>query len=265
MIVIARNRAAAFDEGALSGFELTIYQKKKNSSVEYEYDSDNTLLFELQMRTHIMESSLALSQSGVYFAGFKDSQCNEAYWHHTHQGRFQLKAGVSAQDAIRDIFRNGNLYAFECSTAIVVILYKAILESIDPKQFDRLFSDLLLFDKTYNKNLHLNDRTNIEEAVTGDVLYFDNPEFSPLTPWWRGQNAIKIENGLYYGHGHGTGIVSAEEIIAVLNLFRKPDSTQSAFLTQTFVHPNFSFFSRFQSNIQEKPMIAKIGAWTFVG
>ncbi|MFD0693157.1 protein-glutamine gamma-glutamyltransferase [Paenibacillus sp. GCM10027628] len=265
MIVIADNSGEAlFVEGMLTALERNIYQKKKNSSAQYRYDSVKDLLFELRMRAHIMDSSLALSKSGIYFAGYKNSQCNEAYWYQTNQGKFQLRNGVSPQEAIRDIFRNGNLYAFECATAVVVILYKAILESIDSQQFDTLFSDLLLFDRNYNRSLHLIDRSNIEEAVTGDVLYFDNPEYSPLTPWWRGQNAIQIEDGLYYGHGHGNGIVSADEIITVLNTFRKPNSIQSAFLTQPLVHLDFSFFSRFQANNPNTPMIAKIGTWTYV-
>jgi protein-glutamine gamma-glutamyltransferase len=57
--------------------------------------------------------------------------------------------------------------------AVVIVLYKAILDSMDPRQFDMLFSDLLLFDWHSNSNLHLIDRTDIEEAETGDVLYIE--------------------------------------------------------------------------------------------
>jgi protein-glutamine gamma-glutamyltransferase len=264
MIVIAGTSKVAFGEGTLSGLELTIYQKKQNSPVEYRYDSVNTLLFELYMRTQIMESSQALCKSGVFFSDFKNSQCNTAYWHLTNHGRFQLKSGIAPQDAIRDIFTNGGLYAFECAMAVVIVLHKALLDSMDPKQFDMLFSDLLLFDWHSNSNLHLIERTDIEKAVTGDVVYFENPEFDPILPWWKGENVVMMEDGLYYGHGHGLGIASAEKVISVLNKYRMPGSTKSAFLTDRFVHPDFSYFALFQSSIREKPIIAKVGAWIYV-
>ncbi|MEW9702212.1 protein-glutamine gamma-glutamyltransferase [Paenibacillus sp. SI8] len=264
MIVIEGTSTIIFEEGTLSEDEQAIYQKKKSSPVEYPFACVDDLLFELKLRTQIMEASWALSKSGVFFAGFNNSVCNKAYWHHTDQGRFRLKSGVSPQAAIRDIFSHGNLYAFECSTAVVVVLYKALLESIDPEQFDWLFSDLLLFNWDYNANLHLIDRTCMEEAVPGDVLYFDNPEFAPILPWWRGENVVKMTDGLYYGHGHGIGVASEGDIITVLNKYRKPDSTQSAFLTDTIVFPDFSYFAKFQSNIRVKPIIAKVGDCTFV-
>ncbi|TXK72429.1 protein-glutamine gamma-glutamyltransferase [Paenibacillus sp. N3.4] len=264
MIVFTCDSEVTFDEGTLSSSERNMYEKKKNSLVEYRYDSISTLLFELQMRNKIIQSSWALSTSGVFFASFKKSKCNELYWHLTEHGRFQLKNNVSPQDAIRDIFRNGNLYAFECATAIVIVLYRAILESIDPNHFDRLFSDLLLFDWHYNRKLHLIDQTNRQEAIAGDVLYFENPEFSPLLPWWKGENAILMEDGFYYGHGHGMGIATAEDIIYVLNKYRDPGSTKSAFLTDCFVYLDFSYFSQFQSSTLEQPILAKIGSWTFV-
>ncbi|SDM78884.1 protein-glutamine gamma-glutamyltransferase [Paenibacillus sp. yr247] len=265
MIVIEGTSKVAFGEGTLSELELTIYQKKQNSPLEYRYDSVYTLLFELYMRTQIVESSRALSKSGVYFAEFKNSMCNPAYWHLTDQGRFQLKSGVTPQDAIRDIFTNGTLYAFECSMAVVVVLYKAILESIDPMQFDFLISDLLLFDYHSNSNLHLIDRTVNEEAVTGDVLYFENPEFEPKIPWGKGENVVMLgENGFFYGHGYGLGIASKEEVITVLNNHRIPGSTKSAFLTDRYVHPDFSYFALFQSRRQNKLIIAKVGEWIYV-
>jgi protein-glutamine gamma-glutamyltransferase len=262
MIVIAGNGAAAFDESKLSGLELAIYHKKKNSAVEYRYESIDALLFELHMRTRIVESARSLNKSGASFAGFAKSRCNEAFWQRTEYGGFRLKSGVAPQDAIRDIFANGRLYAFECATAMVIVLYKAVLDSIDPKQFDVLFSNLLLFDWQYDSDLRLIDRKQTKEAVAGDVLYLENPEFSPTTPWWRGENVIKLENDLYYGHG--IGIAPMETFVAVLNKFRKPGSTKSAFLTDDFTHPDFSYLRRFQSGVREKPVIAKVGARTYV-
>ncbi|UKS23832.1 protein-glutamine gamma-glutamyltransferase [Paenibacillus sp. HWE-109] len=264
MIVIEGNNRVIFGENTLSELEFAIYQKKLNSPLTYQYDSLGTLLFELDMRTQIVESSRALSKSGVYFAGFDNTQCNRAYWHLTNHGRFQLKPGAAPQDAIRDIFKNGTSYAFECSMAVVIILYKAILESIDARQFDILFSDLLLFDWQSNSNLHLIDRGVIEEAVSGDIIYFENPEYEPTIPWGKGENVIMMENDHYYGHGYGLDLASEQEVIMILNKHRMPGSTQSAFRTDRFVHPDFSYFSLFQNSKRKQPIIAKVGEAIYV-
>ncbi|MEC0226485.1 protein-glutamine gamma-glutamyltransferase [Paenibacillus alba] len=264
MIILTGTNQITFGEGTLTRQELTIFQKKNNSAVEYHYDSVDTLLFELNMRTHIMESAKALSTSGVYFADLKKSMANPAYWHITDQGRFKLNAGASPQKAIRDIFTNGSAYAFECSMAVIVILYKAILDSIDPRQFDRMNSNLLIFDWQSNSKLHLIDRIGNEEAITGDIIYFENPEVHPMLPWWKGENVVMIEEGLYYGHGHGLGITSAEVVITILNKYRLDGSTQSAFMTDRYVHPDFTFFAPFQGSDRKKHITVKIGDSIYV-
>ncbi|MDU0205850.1 protein-glutamine gamma-glutamyltransferase [Paenibacillus sp. MAH-36] len=264
MIVIEGINYISFGEGTLSELELAIFQKKQASPYEYRYDSIHDLLFELHMRTQIMESAKELSRAGVYFAGFQKTLCNPTYWHLTSEGRFQLNRGVAPRDAIRDIFENGGSYGFECSMAVIVVMYNALLNSIDPGQFDRLFAGLLLFDWHSNGKLNLIDRFNNEEAVMGDVLYFENPEVEELLPWWKGENVVLLENDLYYGHGHGLGIASGEEVINVLNKYRMPGSTKSAFLTDRYVHPDFSYFAEFQHPLSEKPIITKIGDWIYV-
>lgn len=264
MIVIEGTNYVTFGEGTLSELELAIFQKKQTSPYEYRYDSIHELLFELHMRTQIMKSAKELSRAGVYFAGFERTLCNPAYWHLTDEGRFQLNSGVAPKDAIRDIFTNSGSYGFECSMAVVVVLYHALIQSIDPKQFDRLFADLLLFDWHSNGKLNLIDRFNKEEAVIGDVLYFENPDVEQLLPWWKGENVVLLDNDLYYGHGHGLGIASGEEVIHVLNKHRMSGSTKSAYLTDRYVHPDFSYFSEFQHPSRERSMIVKIGDWIHV-
>ncbi|NOU92586.1 protein-glutamine gamma-glutamyltransferase [Paenibacillus sp. LMG 31456] len=262
MIIIAGKPEFVFDDSTLSELERSIYQKKKSSTFEYRYDSVEVLLFELRVRTQIVESARLLSKSGVRFADFKHSKCNEAFWDRNDKGGFELKKGVAPHDGIKDIFNNGRLYAFECATAVVLVLYKAILESIGPKQFDVLFSDLLLYDWHYSSNLHLKERTHPEDAVAGDLLYFNNPDFDPATPWWRGENVVKLEKDLYYGHG--IGIKTAEEFIAKLNSFRKPKSTQSASLSDRFDQLDFSSLWQLTSSNQGRFIIAKVGTITYV-
>ncbi|MDD9265842.1 protein-glutamine gamma-glutamyltransferase [Paenibacillus sp. GCM10023248] len=264
MILIEGTSYISFGEGTLSELELSIFEKKQTSPYEYRYNSMQSLLFELYMRTQIMESAKELSRAGVYFAGFERTLCNPAYWHLTNEGRFQLNRGVAPKDAIKDIFANGSSYGFECSMAVIVVLYHALLQWIDPGQFDLLFADLLLFDWHSNGKLNLINQTNNAEAVVGDVLYFENPDFEELLPWWKGENVVLLDNDLYYGHGHGLGIASGEEVINVLNKHRMSGSTKSAFLTDHYVHPDFSYFLQFQHPLWEKPIIAKIGDWIHV-
>ncbi|PZE19662.1 protein-glutamine gamma-glutamyltransferase [Paenibacillus xerothermodurans] len=262
MIVIAGQSASAFDGHMLSGLERMIYVQKQESSIVYRYNSVDSLMFELRMRTRIVAAARALAGSGARFATFENSQCNEAYWHRTAAGGFRLRSGVAPQAGIRDIFVNGGLYAFECATAMVIVLYKAALDSIDPNQFDRLFANVYLFDWLYDNDLRLIDRANPGEAVPGDVLYFENPDVSSATPWWRGENAIVMGGGLLYGHG--IGLTSAEEIINVLNRHREPGSTRSAYLTDKFTQVDFSYLQQFRSAAQATPIIAKVGSRKYV-
>ena len=79
--------------------------------------------------------------------------------------------------------------------------------------------------------------------LPGDVVYFNNPDFNPETPWWRGENAVVLEDGTYFGHGLGIG--TAEQIIQALNKTRKPGSNQSAYLTNLVTRPSFKHLAKF--------------------
>nr|WP_325049992.1 hypothetical protein [Cohnella faecalis] len=70
---------------------------------------------------------------------------------------------------------------------MVIILYKATLDSIGKDTFNAYFKDLFLYDWNYDNNLKLITVENKNEAYPGDVLYFENPDFDPKTPEWRGR------------------------------------------------------------------------------
>ncbi|MEX1028815.1 MAG: protein-glutamine gamma-glutamyltransferase [Paenibacillaceae bacterium] len=198
----------------------------------------NTIQFERVTRGRVVRAALALNQSGVQFEIFEKSRCNEQYWTRTANGGFLIKASIRPSVAIRDIYTSGPLYAFECATAIVIILYKAVLDYLGELVFDKLFSSLYLRDWHYDADLRL----KVTEGRTinpGDVVYFRNPDVNPLTPQWQGENAVVLSNHLYYGHG--LGIVSGKEIIASLNRFRKPGSDVSAYLTETVVQLDYIY------------------------
>ncbi|TKH41845.1 protein-glutamine gamma-glutamyltransferase [Paenibacillus terrae] len=199
--------------------------------------------FETTLRSRIVEAAEALNQSGVSFATFDTARCNEQFWNLTEKGGFQLKAGITPAQGIRDIFENGHKYAFECATAMVIVLYKGVLDSILESEFNRIFADMLLYDWHYDSDLKLIQEQGSHKAVPGDILYFNNPDVSPETPEWKGENVVKLREDSFYGHG--IGIRTAEGIIDSLNRHRRPGATTSAYLTNEVIYPDFAYLSQF--------------------
>ena len=81
-----------------------------------------------------------------------------------------------------------------------------------------------------------------EYFLPGDVVYFNNPDVSPKNSWWRGENAVVLEDGTFFGHGLGIG--TAKQIIQGLNKTRKPGSNRSAYLTNLVARPSFEHLAR---------------------
>lgn len=210
------------------------------------YPSVRDVRFELRMREATMNAARELNGSGVAFATFENSRCNETYWIREPNGAFRLRPGVAPAAAIRDIFANGSAYGFECATAIVIVLYKAALDSIGDEAYNRLFANTYLFHWNVDRDLGL---TTIPTSrfVPGDALYFDNPDVDPSTMQWQGENAIYLGGDAYYGHG--IGIAGAETIIGKLNRHRRPGATRSAFLLQQATRPDYVRLSQSSSGM----------------
>ncbi len=212
--------------------ERKIIQKMLESPEVYWYNSINELSFELRLRKNIIASAKAMSKGQAQFTIFAWSRGNAKYWNLTYTGGFQLKYGVKPSDAIRDVFKNSSLYAFECATAEMIVFYHAILNSLGDYVFDRLFQNLYLYSWHADPDLGLHSiRSN--HPIPGDIVYFNNPDVNPRTPWWRGENCVVLEDGKYFGHG--LGIRTAKETIDILNKTRRPGSYQSC-LSHKFNH-----------------------------
>jgi protein-glutamine gamma-glutamyltransferase len=238
------NREIKDQEDELSGFEIDILRSLIQTHLLNQYENITRLHFELKLRNSIIEAAILLNRSDVTYATFKNSYCNSAYWILQNDGGFKLRPNVSPSTAIRDIYMNGSQYAFECATAMVIVYYKAVLHTIEEEQFNRIFSDILLWDWHYDKDLGITTlKTN--QFVPGDVLYFSNPDVDPQTPEWQGENAVYLEKDTYYGHG--IGIKSAPEMIAALNAHRAPNSQVSAYLLDQATRPNFQYLSQFEA------------------
>lgn len=215
-----------------------------SSNTEYEYTSLSELEFEIKFRINIIKASMELYRSDFSFEVFDDAKCNAKYWELTPEGGFLLKDGVKASDAIRDIFQNGDEYATECATAMVIIYYKALLSIYPEELFNKVFPKIHLMNWHYiNKELrHIGYVEKYPDYLPGDRRYFKNPDVNPETPEWQGENVIDLGNETYYGHGIGVG--DADEIINSLNENRKEDSKTSAYFMDVAARPNFKLLSR---------------------
>ncbi len=233
----------------MSGQAKKILENMALHNEVYRYPSFKELFFEIKMRLNIKNAAKDLNISGAKFATFATSTCNPVFWELRRTGAFVLKKDILPSDAIIDIFKNGQLYAFECATAMVIVFYKATLDSITTHDFNRLFADLVLYDWHYDKDLGLST-TRGNEFLVGDCIYFKNPEFNPNTPYWRGENAIVMDHDLYYGHG--IGITSAEKIIEHLNKMRREHATESAYILEQVTRPDFHSLSTYEHPLENR-------------
>ncbi|GGD58501.1 protein-glutamine gamma-glutamyltransferase [Paenibacillus nasutitermitis] len=238
-----------------------IYQLKRNTTIIYNYESVGQLRFEMELRASIVAAAEALSTSGLRFASFKKAQCNERFWHLTEQGGFRIRDDTTPAAGIRDMFNDGGKYATECSTATMAVIYKGVLDSLRESDFNLLFAGLLLYDWHPDDHLQLNTQAGINDIYPGDILYFKNPDFSPETPEWRGENVIVIEDGLYYGHPFG--IVPAQTIIDGLNRNRISGSSRSAYLMDQVTRPDYVYLSQFAPDVRSV-IFARIGELHYV-
>jgi protein-glutamine gamma-glutamyltransferase len=231
----------------VGSIEKMIIQQMAETAVLYSYPSIQELLFELTLRKNIIESGSEMNNSQAVFTTFQYAKCNDTYWTLTSAGGFLLKPIVSPSDAILDIYKNSSQYAFECATACIIVFYHSVLKSIGKSLFNSLFQNIYLY--SWHADLDLGINTYYaNHFLPGDVVYFRNPDFNPETSWYRGVNAVAMNDGGFFGHG--IGILTAEKMIEFLNKQRRSGSSQSAYLTSLVTNPSFQRLSglSFQRN-----------------
>ncbi|OIJ17952.1 protein-glutamine gamma-glutamyltransferase [Anaerobacillus alkalidiazotrophicus] len=221
----------------LDSIERAIIQHMFNAPVLFSFYSEDDFLFEIKVRKNMIKSANEMNQSEAQFTTFEYASCNPMYWQLTMEGGFLLRPNVQPADAILDIFRNSSLYAFECATAAVILYYRATLYSIGSYLFNSLFQNLYLYSWHTDPDLGIITFYS-NHFLPGDVVYINNPDFHPNTPWFRGLNAVLLNDGKFFGHGFS--IRTMEQIIQILNEYRKPGSQQSAYLTNLVTRPSFS-------------------------
>lgn len=242
------NPLQLIEESSLTPLQRKILLGLAHSEGLYFYPSYQPLFFELSFREETVNAAKELEATPAGFSTFATSKCNPEYWVLTREGGFRLKEGVPPDTALLDIFTNGEAYAFECATAVVIVLYRAALTLLGRDPFNRLFANLYLRDWKVDRDLGLTTRRDVD-FYPGDILYFQNPEFDPKTPHWQGENAVLLDDNLYWGHG--IGIRTREEIIQFLNRHRKSGATISASMKNTATRPSYRYLARFAREQQE--------------
>lgn len=216
----------------------------------FTFENEYIFDFEIAARKELVNASQRLHNSFFSFKLFKDSICNEKYWDRTLEGGFRLKKDANPHEAVRDILKNSRMYGTECSTAIVIVFYLALVEVLPPELFDKLFSDIYLMNWKYlDVDLGVRTYVGVKYALPGDCLYFKNPDVNPDTPEWQGENVIVLLNGYYYGHG--IGINKAEFIIRALNRNRINNPQNSAYLTDQIVKLGFNYLGTSKMNFEQ--------------
>ena len=199
------------------------------SSDTYAYDTADQLVFELRLRDSIVSAARLLARSGMQFRVFRESIANPDYWSRTDEGGFRLKPGVKPSDAILDIYKHGFQYGTECSTAMLIVYYRAMLDAFPEPLFDRVYNSIYLYNwENIDRDLAVMELDNITDELPGDARYFVNPDVDPLHPEWQGENVFYLGDGKYYGHG--IGVTDAEHIVRALNDSRREGATQEAYL-----------------------------------
>jgi protein-glutamine gamma-glutamyltransferase len=228
-------------EGAYpqNSLEWSIAEKMSGSQETYNFNSIDQLKFELDMRKSTVDAAIALDHSGMDFAIFRKSECNPDCWDRDDNGGFTLKNGVKPSAAISDIFQNGQEYATECATAIVIVFYKAVLAVFPEALFDKEFSEITLMNWHRVEPVFRGDVMfkNVKDYFPGDRRYFKNPDVSSEKPEWQGENVVMLDTDSYYGHG--LGIYDGEEIIKDLNENRKEDPEKPAYLMEWSSWPDY--------------------------
>ncbi|WP_431799747.1 protein-glutamine gamma-glutamyltransferase [Halobacillus andaensis] len=250
MIQIGGRLVEQDEINAANSEEEMIVGIMSSSQNVYAFHSMDALKFELRVRRSILRSAELMNQSEVKFATFDTTRSDPRYWIVTNYGAIRLRPGVKPSAAIQDIYSNSREYAFECAGAMLIIYYHAVLNVIGESAFNFLFPDIYIYSWHADSDLGLYP-VYTRRFLPGDIVYFDNPDFDPQAPQWRGENAVFLGNDLYFGHG--LGILSSEQMVITLNELRRPDAGRSSYLTNLVVRLNYTHLQQFAGSGRAYP------------
>ncbi len=208
--------------------DVLVYKNSKGKVVKTTLGE--TRFEQGQLQLAIVKAAKDFWNAGVDFSGkWNTDRVNDQFWWKNYSGKMGVRMGQSPSEAITDIFKHGDKYAFECATATMVILHKAILDVVGPKDFDAKFDHFKLF-RWQIKDADFLAAEKVGQLPgyqPGDHTYFKNPQFDPSNSAFQGENVIYLGDGQYFGHG--IGLVSEQELVNDLNDLRAPNATKSAY------------------------------------
>ncbi|MEJ2741330.1 MAG: hypothetical protein P8176_02275, partial [Gammaproteobacteria bacterium] len=157
---------------------------------------------------YVRNAAKKLDAADIDFAYSLNSfRMNSQYWTPVSgsPGEFRINDGVTASDAINDIFYNSDKYSADCRTQTSMAMYKGVLDAIGSNKFDALYSNNDNFtigpftsmqfspSTASGSDIPLNEYGEVDwnYVQPGSYVYFDNPNVSPeYARLWQGENAI---------------------------------------------------------------------------
>lgn len=145
---------------------------------------------------------------GIGYNQHLDPNCFD----HTGWVTWKIKPGVKPSDAVECIFRYGAGSKMECLSVMSAIYYRAILKSIGPEKFDKIFKDSMQISQDSPVFRFVPPKPPGEPLKPGDWVYvrghpqYHDPEMNrALGPGnegaWVGENSVYIGGGKYSGLG----------------------------------------------------------------
>jgi len=188
----------------------------------------------------ICDAAQDMNDASHSFETIANHKMSSRFWDPEGRGSFSLRSDTSASEAMQDMFANPDEYGFECATAMVITYYKAMLDLVGPRDFDRVMNGQLRIgpwdmESTLRGALQASGSSSSpasEERQAslrpGDYTYFKNWDVSEKgrSEGWQGENVIYLGDGKYYGHPFG--VTTADRMVTALNSSRNEGSTQSA-------------------------------------
>ncbi len=152
---------------------------------------------------------------------------------------FQVKKGVKPSVALKAIFDEGPS-RLECASTAVCVLYRALLEMLGDKEFDKMFPKLMISQdageninegiRRHTRGLKIKKRDELE---VGDWVYFSNTrDFlnkHPDSPW-QGENAFYVYSKGTKRYYAGFGVppkLEKDMNMALMSEFNEPAEAET--------------------------------------
>ncbi len=172
----------------------------------------------------VVNAAKKLAQAKTRFCSPWYMRFNPSFWELYKGDHYIVKEGQSPSAALLDIFNNKAFTpCHECSTAIIIIFYRAILDLIGNEHFDRVFDQsdirkkLIIGPMAYGRisNYITSIGAGNRRATSSQAANFKPGSYGYVRNWshynsestyddgWQGENIIFLGDGFVFGHPFG--------------------------------------------------------------